>query len=138
MGDRCIDQVFLTSALVAGEWSASRSGCFAPGTHWIGGWVHHRTGLGKKIKILALLGLDPSAVQPVASCHTDCAAPYVTEFSFSPGICFGSRDSAVGIATGYGLDDRGVGVRVPVGSIILFSPRRPNRLWGLPSLLSNG
>jgi hypothetical protein len=24
-------------------------------------------------------------------------------------------DSAVGIATGYGLDDRGVGVRVPVG-----------------------
>jgi hypothetical protein len=28
------------------------------------------------------------------------------------------RDSAVGIATGYGLDDRGVAVRVPVGSII--------------------
>jgi hypothetical protein len=26
----------------------------------------------------------------------------------------GSRDSVVGIATGYGLDDRGVGVRVPV------------------------
>jgi hypothetical protein len=26
-----------------------------------------------------------------------------------------SRDSSVGIATGYGLDDRGVGVRVPVG-----------------------
>jgi hypothetical protein len=25
-----------------------------------------------------------------------------------------SRDSSVGIATGYGLDDRGVGVRVPV------------------------
>jgi hypothetical protein len=25
------------------------------------------------------------------------------------------RDSAVGIAPGYGLDDRGVGVRVPVG-----------------------
>jgi hypothetical protein len=31
-----------------------------------------------------------------------------------------SRDSAVGIATGYGLDDRGVGVRVPVGSRIFF------------------
>jgi hypothetical protein len=27
-----------------------------------------------------------------------------------------SRGSSVGIATGYGLDDRGVGVRVPVGS----------------------
>jgi hypothetical protein len=25
------------------------------------------------------------------------------------------RDSVVGIATGYGLDDRGVGVRVPLG-----------------------
>jgi hypothetical protein len=28
--------------------------------------------------------------------------------------------SAVGIVTDYGLDDRGVGVRVPVGSRILF------------------
>jgi hypothetical protein len=41
-----------------------------------------------------------------------------------------SRDGAVCIATGYGLDDRGVGVRVPVESRILFSPRRPDRLWG--------
>jgi hypothetical protein len=33
-----------------------------------------------------------------------------------------SRDSVVGIATGYGLDGRGVRVRVPVGStIFLFS-----------------
>jgi hypothetical protein len=32
-----------------------------------------------------------------------------------------SRDSVVGTATGYGLDDRGVGVRVPVRSRI-FSP----------------
>jgi hypothetical protein len=44
-----------------------------------------------------------------------------------------SRDSVVGIATGYGLDDRGVGVRVPVGS-----PRRSDRLWSPPNLLSNG
>jgi hypothetical protein len=50
----------------------------------------------------------------------------------------GSRDSVVGIATGYGPDDRGVGVRVPVGSRILSSPRRPDRLWGPPNLLSNG
>jgi hypothetical protein len=28
---------------------------------------------------------------------------------------FGSRDSVVGIATGYGLDDKGIGVRVPLG-----------------------
>jgi hypothetical protein len=37
-----------------------------------------------------------------------------------------SRDSSVGIATGYGLDDRGVGVRVPVGSKIFTSPYRPD------------
>jgi hypothetical protein len=49
-----------------------------------------------------------------------------------------SRDSAVGIATGYGLDDQGVGVRVPLGSRTFSSPRLPDRLRGPPSLLSNG
>jgi hypothetical protein len=49
-----------------------------------------------------------------------------------------SQVSAVGIATNYGLDDRGVGVRVPVGSSIFSSPDRPDRLWGPPNLLSNG
>jgi hypothetical protein len=47
----------------------------------------------------------------------------------------GSRDSVVGIATAYGLDHRGVGVRVPVGSRIFSSPRRSDRLWGPPNLL---
>jgi hypothetical protein len=42
--------VFLTSALVGGEWSASRLGRFtpeerAPGTHWTGGLVSPRAGL---------------------------------------------------------------------------------------------
>jgi hypothetical protein len=46
-----------------------------------------------------------------------------------------SRDSVVGIATGYGPDDRGFGVRVPVGLRIFSSPRRPDRLWGPPKLL---
>jgi hypothetical protein len=45
---------------------------------------------------------------------------------------------AVGIATGYELDDREVGVRVLVGSRIVPSPSHPDRLWGPPSLLSNG
>jgi hypothetical protein len=49
-----------------------------------------------------------------------------------------SRDSSVGIATGYRLDDRGFGVRVPVESRIFSSPRRPDRFWGPPSLLPNG
>jgi hypothetical protein len=44
----------------------------------------------------------------------------------------------VGIATSYGLDDRGVGVWVPVWSRIFSSPRFPNWLWGPPNLLSNG
>jgi hypothetical protein len=41
----------------------------------------------------------------------------------------GKMDSSVGIAPGYGLDDRGVGVRVPVRLRIFSSPRRPDRLW---------
>jgi hypothetical protein len=44
-----------------------------------------------------------------------------------------SRDSVVGTATGYGLDDRGVGVRVPVRSRIFCSPR-----GGSHNLLSMG
>jgi hypothetical protein len=47
-------------------------------------------------------------------------------------------DSGAGIATGYGLDDRGFGVRVAVGARIFSFPRCPDRLWGPPNLLSNG
>jgi hypothetical protein len=52
--------------------------------------------------------------------------------------CLYSRDSAVGIATGYGLDDWEVGVRVPVRSRMFTSPCRPDRRWGPPNLLYNG
>jgi hypothetical protein len=38
-----------------------------------------------------------------------------TLFNECMGLYSKSRDNAVGIATGYGLDGRGVGVRVPVG-----------------------
>jgi hypothetical protein len=48
------------------------------------------------------------------------------------------HDSVVGIAAAYGLDDRGVGVRVPVGSRIFTLPYRPDRLWGPPNFLSDG
>jgi hypothetical protein len=47
-------------------------------------------------------------------------------------------DNVVGIATGYGLYDRGVGFRAPVESRIFSFPRPPDRLWGPPSLLSDG
>jgi hypothetical protein len=48
-----------------------------------------------------------------------------------------SWDSVVGTATVYALDDRGVGVLVPVGPRIFSSPRRPDRLWGPPDLISD-
>jgi hypothetical protein len=48
-----------------------------------------------------------------------------------------SRDSAVDIVTGYGLDVQKVGVRVPVGARI-FTAASPDRLWGPFSLLPNG
>jgi hypothetical protein len=57
--------IFLTSALVGGEWSASRPCCFTPrertlGIHWIGGWVCPRAGLDdmEKRKCLTLSGLE--------------------------------------------------------------------------------
>jgi hypothetical protein len=50
----------------------------------------------------------------------------------------GSRGTVVGIATDYGLDGGGIGVRVPVGSRIFSSPSCADRLWGPSNLLSNG
>jgi hypothetical protein len=57
--------IFLTSALVRGEWSASHLGRFTPGertpcTHWIGGWVDPRSGLDDldKRKFLTVPGLE--------------------------------------------------------------------------------
>jgi hypothetical protein len=57
--------IFLTSALVGREWSASRPCCFTPGektpgTQWIGGWVGPRAGLDdvEKRKFLTLPGLE--------------------------------------------------------------------------------
>jgi hypothetical protein len=62
-----------------------------------------------------------------------------TEFKFVAVLaCTVSRDSAACIATGYGLDEWEVGVRVPVGSRIFTSPCCPGRLWGPPNLLYNG
>jgi hypothetical protein len=53
--------IFLTLALVVGEWSASHPCRFTPrervpGTRWIGGWVGSRTGLDdvQKRKFLTL------------------------------------------------------------------------------------
>jgi hypothetical protein len=73
--------IFLSSALVGGEWSASCPVRFTPeerasDAHWIGGWVdpQSRSGLCGGDKILDPTGTpnsDPLVVQPVASCYTD-------------------------------------------------------------------
>jgi hypothetical protein len=62
-------RLFLTSALVGGEWSASPSGSFTPGerapcTHWIGGWLDPGTDLDdiENRKFLPLPGLE---IQPL-------------------------------------------------------------------------
>jgi hypothetical protein len=72
--------VFLTLALVGGEWSASRPSSFtpeerAPSTHWIGGWVGPRTGLDnvEGRKILPLLELELWRFRRPACSYTDCA-----------------------------------------------------------------
>jgi hypothetical protein len=52
--------IFLTSVAVRGEWSASRSGRFTPGIHWIGSWVGPKAGVDdvEKRKFLTLQGLE--------------------------------------------------------------------------------
>jgi hypothetical protein len=46
--------------------------------------------------------------------------------------------NVVGIATSYGLDDRGIGVGVPLKSRMFTSPYWTDLLWGSPKLLING
>jgi hypothetical protein len=48
-------------------------------------------------------------------------------------ICW--EDSSVHIGTGYGLDSLGL---IPHSARFFSSPQHPDRLWGPPSLLSNG
>jgi hypothetical protein len=75
--------VFLTSALVEGEWSDSRTGRFtpaerAPGTHWIGGWVGPRTGMDdmEKRKFLPVPGLERRPLSCPASSQSLCRLRY--------------------------------------------------------------
>jgi hypothetical protein len=66
--------IFFTSALVGGEWSASRSGRFTPGTHWTGDWEGPSAGLDdvEKRKFLTLPELE---LQPRVSRNADYARP---------------------------------------------------------------
>jgi hypothetical protein len=61
-------------------------------------------------------------------------------FLLAGNVEYWSSNGAVGIATAYGLDNLGVGVRVPVGSRIFSSPHRPDRppIQWVPGALSPG
>jgi hypothetical protein len=59
----------------------------------------------------------------------------LTEPAFHVNNSFQSQNSVVGIATSYGLDDRGVGVRVPVGSRPALGPTKSPIQW-IPGALS--
>jgi hypothetical protein len=58
--------------------------------------------------------VDPGILDTTISWSGQIHAPAVLPLGKKPTVP--SRDNVVGIATSYGLDDRGVGVRVPVGS----------------------
>jgi hypothetical protein len=83
-------------------------------------------------------GRPPSLLGRLSSLYARPSLLLARHPFWFPSFPDGSRDSVVGIATGYWLDNRGVGVRAPVGSRILSSRRRPDRLWGPPRLLFNG
>jgi hypothetical protein len=71
VGGGGVAQLFLTSVLDGGEWSASRPGVFTPreiasGTHWMMGWVDPRAGgdtAGKR-NILLLPGIESWTSSP--------------------------------------------------------------------------
>jgi hypothetical protein len=72
--------VFLTSALVGGEWSASRPCRFTPGKDLLAhidrrlDEPQSRSGRRGEVKIFDTTGTrnsDPSAVQPISSRYTD-------------------------------------------------------------------
>jgi hypothetical protein len=71
--------------------------------------------------------LEPSA----GTLTTSRYVPFCRLFNDTPNSS--EPDSSVGIATGYGLDDQGVGGRLPVGARIFISPCRPDRLLGSPN-----
>jgi hypothetical protein len=66
--------IFLTSALLGGEWSASRPGRFTPQGKY------PRAGLDDVEKYRDSKS-NPSVVQPVASRYTDYSIPAPTTFS---------------------------------------------------------
>jgi hypothetical protein len=119
--------------------SGKLHGEIAPGTHWVGVQVGPETCLGDiPWRLLAgsmLILQNRHLSEEIRKKKIYIALQYFIKLVMrvQSNFCqnpLRSQDSAVGITTGYGLDDRVVGVRVPIGSRIFSSPRRPDRLWG--------
>jgi hypothetical protein len=92
--------------------------------------------LGRTVDHLSTFSPSPHWV---STGHSRTILKQFSNFTFwSVHTTRGRWDSAIGIATGYGLEDRGVRVRVPIWSRIFSSPRRPDRFRGPHSLLSSG
>jgi hypothetical protein len=71
-----------------------------------------------------------------AICLCDWCLRYKCTFlSLTRYIILLSPDSSVDIATGYRLDSPG---SIPGSAGFFSSPRRPDRLWGPPSLICSG
>jgi hypothetical protein len=77
LGDGYIDPRCLTSALVGGKWSASRSFLLTPGerirdTHWIEGLVGCRFGLKymEKLRFFSIPGFEVRPLTRPARCHS--------------------------------------------------------------------
>jgi hypothetical protein len=79
-----------------------------------------------ELHALLKMAIDFPHIWGGEGCNCTRTQSYSFSPPFSPGFIFCVL-SAVGIATGYGLDDREVGVRVPVESRIFSFPRHPDR-----------
>jgi hypothetical protein len=132
---------FLTSALDGGEWSASRPGRFiprerAPGTRWIGGWMGPRVGLDAVVKRKIPTPCRDSNPHHPAHSRIKLYFFYVSILGILDRIRKGhmSRDSSIGIASGYGLTIGWSGFDSRRGlGIFLFDtvsrPTRPTIQW---------
>jgi hypothetical protein len=87
----------------------------------------------------------PNNKMPTRTSSEDTAVSFafsqlsIHELPYHSALCILSYwEREAGIATGYGLDHWGVGVRVPVESRIFSSSHRPDRLSGPLNYLSKG
>jgi hypothetical protein len=119
---------------------------------WYGVDYGHATEEGRGRKERVSQGNIVTSAYALVVKRTGCPVNEIRSFSWVPTEYYqviqrcGSQDTVVGIGTGYGLDDRGVGVRVPVGvkNFLFFTSSRPalgstqSRIQWVPGVLYPG